>query len=115
MKKLFYILLLFSASCKAQTLTHSVNGVQVPFTATEITLIKAEWAVADSIRKIDSVNTVKQKALQSNIVSTAQTAVGVRVDALTAAQVRALQAILLFKVGAVDTSLKIKALNTWVK
>lgn len=52
-------------------------------------------------------------ALRNQIVSIAQGAVGVRVDQLTAAQVRALQAILLWQAGALNNDLTIRPLGQW--
>ena len=53
----------------------------------------------------------------SNIISTAQSAVGVTLTALTAAQQRSLLAVLIHKAGGVDISNpnqpKVKPLNQW--
>lgn len=54
-------------------------------------------------------------ALRTRVVNLAQTAVGVQIDALTAGQVRALVAILLWKAGAIDSAGAIKPLGQWVK
>jgi hypothetical protein len=51
----------------------------------------------------------------SNIRTLAQSAVGISLGSLTTAQVRALMAILLYKVGGVTDDGKVKALNKWAK
>lgn len=52
--------------------------------------------------------------LKQQVVSLAQTAVGVAVNDLTAAQRNALVVVLLHKAGALTSDLKIKPLNQWV-
>lgn len=52
----------------------------------------------------------------TQILTVAQTAVGVTLNNLTAAQVRSLMAILLYKEGGVNpVTLQVKPLNQWVK
>ena len=53
--------------------------------------------------------------LRQQIVTTAQSAVGVSITALTAAQVRALVALLLWKEGAIKADGTIRPLAEWVK
>jgi hypothetical protein len=52
-------------------------------------------------------------ALRQQILTIAQSAIGVRVDLLTAGQVRALFAILLWKEGAIKNDLTVRALAEW--
>lgn len=52
-------------------------------------------------------------ALRTRVRTTAQSAVGVLITDLTAAQVRALLAVLLWKAGALDKDGKIRALSDW--
>lgn len=54
-------------------------------------------------------------ALRQQILTLSQSAVGARVDQLTAGQVRALIAILLHKEGALDKSGVVRAPGEWVK
>jgi len=54
-------------------------------------------------------------ALRQQVLTIAQSAVGVRVDQLTAGQVRALFAVLLHKEGALKGDLTVRALGEWVK
>lgn len=54
-------------------------------------------------------------ALRQQVLTIAQSAVGIRVDALTAGQVRALFAILLWKEGALKNDLTVRPLAEWVK
>lgn len=53
-------------------------------------------------------------ALRIKVRTVAQSAVGVLITDLTAAQVRALLAVLLWKAGALDKDGKVRALNDWV-
>lgn len=53
--------------------------------------------------------------LRDQIVTTAQSAVGVSITALTAAQARALLAILLYQTGAIDLSGTVRPLNEWTR
>ena len=55
------------------------------------------------------------ETLREAIKTTAQSAVGVTYDQLTAAQVRALAAILLYKAGALDTNGTVRPLSEWVR
>jgi hypothetical protein len=52
-------------------------------------------------------------ALRTQVVTVAQSAVGVVITNLTAAQVRALLAVLLWKGGALDKDGKIRPLVEW--
>lgn len=54
-------------------------------------------------------------ALRAQIISLAQSAVGVRVDLLTAAQVRALFAVVLHKAGGVANDLTVRPLADWAR
>lgn len=53
--------------------------------------------------------------LRLAIITLAQSAAGARVDQLTAGQVRALFAILLWEEGALKNDLTVRALSEWVK
>ncbi len=53
-------------------------------------------------------------ALRTRIVNLAQSSVGIAVDQLTAAQVRALFAIILWKAGALNRDGIVQPLNTWI-
>lgn len=54
-------------------------------------------------------------ALRQRVRSIAQSAVGTQIDALTAAQVRALIAVMLHKAGAIDKSGAIRPLDEWAQ
>jgi hypothetical protein len=54
-------------------------------------------------------------ALRKDVVQTAQSAVGVRFDALTNVQLRALLAILLHKEGALDNAGNVRPLAEWLR
>ena len=113
MKKILFLLLI-SASAQAQ-FTRVVNGVTVSISKEDSIAIVNDIKAYEFKRFSDSVDEAKVKVLKNQIISTAQTAVGVRVDQLTAAQVRSLFAIVLFKEGAIDSALRVKPLLQWVK
>lgn len=54
------------------------------------------------------------QTLRQRVVSTAQSAVGVSLDALTPAQVRALLAVLLHKAGGVTSAGAVRPLGEWL-
>lgn len=77
-----------------------------------------EAELAAAIAAYDTAETArKQEAttLRNQVVSLAQSAVGVTLNNLTAAQVRALVAILLWKEGAVTPAGAIRPLAEWVR
>lgn len=93
-------------------LIKKVNGIEVPMTAQEEADFLADQTTATNARIAEE--TANTTALNS-IKTVAQTAVGVQLQNLTAAQVRSLMAILLWKAGGVDrATLKVKPLNQWV-
>ena len=65
--------------------------------------------------KVETAEEVQNKKLFNTIKQTAQSAVGIKYDALSITQVRALYGFVLFKEGAIDTSGKIRPLKDWVK
>lgn len=65
--------------------------------------------------KKDSIAVVERTKLFTAIRQTAQSAVGIKYDALSITQIRALYAFSLFKDGAIDSVGKIKPLKDWVK
>jgi len=56
-----------------------------------------------------------EQTLRETVKTTAQSAVGVAYDALTAGQVRALFAILLWREGALNNDGTVKPLGEWVR
>ena len=77
-------------------------------TQAEIDAAIAARAAARQQAKLDAA------ALQQKIVTVAQSAVGQSIDTLTAAQVRALVAVLLYRAGALDKTGVVQPLRTWV-
>jgi hypothetical protein len=63
----------------------------------------------------DSIKVAKKNEQYATIKTAAQSAVGIKYDALSITQVRALYGIVLFKEGAIDSVGKIKPLKDWVK
>lgn len=77
-----------------------------------------EQEIADATTAYDAAETTRQQeaaTLKQQVLTLAQSAVGVRIDQLTAAQVRALQAILLWKEGALDKDGVVRPLAEWVR
>lgn len=65
---------------------------------------------------IDPAYLAEQTAAKSAILTTAQSAVGVKLTDLTAAQIKALMACMLYAAGGVDLkTMTVKPLSEWVK
>lgn len=80
-----------------------------PPAAADIAALAATYDAAQVQRDTEAA------ALRTQVRTLAQSAVGVRIDQLTAAQVRALMAILLWQAGALAPDGTVKELNTWVR
>lgn len=78
-------------------------------TLSELEAASTAYDAAETQRQTDAT------ALRQRVLDLAQTAVGVRIDQLTAAQVRALFAILLHKEGALTALGTIRPLGEWVR
>jgi hypothetical protein len=77
---------------------------------------KAEIDAAIAARAAARLQAGKDAAaLRQKVLTTAQSAVGISVDALTAGQVRALVALLLYQQGALDKSGVVQPLAGWVR
>lgn len=75
-----------------------------------------EAQLAAAIIAYDAAELVRQQEaeqLRQRVVALAQSAVGMRVDALTAAQVRALLVVLLHKGGALNNDGTVRPLGQW--
>jgi len=114
MKKIVFALLLLPFALAAQ-MTSVVDGVTVVLTPQDSAEIKATWEAGRNAMRLDSLEYVQNSALFNTIKNVAQSAVGVRVDSLTNNQRWALVNALFLNVGAIDTGLRVKSLNTWVK
>ena len=69
----------------------------------------------DAVIAADQAQQASSAAFRGQIVALAQSAVGVRLQDLTAPQIKALMAILLYKAGGVDaSSLQVLPLGQWV-
>lgn len=77
-------------------------------TAQQIAAAIAARQAAETQARADAV------ALRTQVVATAQTAVGVSLNALTAPQVRSLVALLLWKAGGVRNDGTVRALVEWL-
>lgn len=93
---------------------NTTTGAQtlVDLTPEEIAARDAERATAEAE---DTQKTNDDNALRNVIIPLAQSAVGIRLDQLTAAQVRALFAITLWRQGALNPDGTVRPLNQWVK
>ncbi len=91
------------------------NAPEHPATALVFTpnLTAGETTILTSI--FDQLDPTQDSALRTLIINLAQSAVGLQVDALTAAQTRALVAILLYKQGALTPTGAVKPLNQWAQ
>jgi hypothetical protein len=77
-------------------------------TPEEIAAAIAARAAAEQQARADAA------ALRQRIFTVAQSAVGQSIDALTAAQVRALVACLLYRAGAIDKAGTVQPLGEWL-
>jgi hypothetical protein len=71
----------------------------------------------DAIAAIEAARVAARAAAaakRQQILTIAQTAVGVRIDLLTAVQIRALFAVILWKEDAIDAGLLVRPLSEWV-
>lgn len=84
------------------------DGLPEPTEAEILAMIVTLEAEAEAAR-------VAAAQLRQQVRTTAQGAVGIRYDLLTAAQVRALVAILLWKEGALDNAGLVRPLSEWVR
>lgn len=73
--------------------------------------VYAEW---DKYLTEKTASDSADATLRNQVLTLAGSAVGVQIDQLTAAQVRALVAILLWKAGALTSTGAVKPLNQWV-
>jgi hypothetical protein len=74
----------------------------------------ADWPAEQLILAANEQARADAAALRQQVITIAQSAVGTRVDLLTAAQVRALIAVLLWKGGALDKSGVVRPLAEWL-
>lgn len=96
------------------------NGDDVWLTVPDGTSAAAVNAVvaAHDPAAIDAAKQANEQAVtaaRALVVQTAQTAVGVAYGSLTAAQVRALLAVLLWREGALAADGTVKPLSSWVR
>lgn len=74
--------------------------------------ISAAVAAREAARQQASADAA---TLRQQVLTIAQSAVGIRADLLTAAQLRALFVVMLWKEGALDNALIVRPLTQWVK
>lgn len=84
-------------------------------TRTVVPFTPAEEAERATLAAAEASAIVAATAFRGQIVTLAQSAVGVRLQDLTPAQIKALMACLLYKAGGVDPStLQVRPLGQWV-
>jgi hypothetical protein len=76
-----------------------------------VTLIQTTY---DALIASQTTTKTQNTNLRNAVLTTAQSAVGVNLTALTANQVRSLLALMLYKAGGVDASGNVKPLTDWV-
>lgn len=104
----------------AQPGTLIANAVRAGFAAAdaleEVNLSDKDYADAETAAYASTreAERTARTALRAQVVSVAGSAVGVRIDQLTAAQVRGLVALLLFESGALNSDGTVRPLAQWV-
>lgn len=84
------------------------SGPDAQPTPTQIAAAVTAYRAAEDQRATDTA------ALRTHILTLAQSAVGQSIDTLTAGQVRALVACLIYKAGAIDTAGVVRPLGAWL-
>lgn len=77
--------------------------------------LEADYAAEQARMAGEEADREAQRQLKQAVLTVAQSAVGVRFDQLTAAQLRALFAIMLFREGALDNAGLVRPLGQWVR
>lgn len=72
-------------------------------------------AAVQALAQADQQAQADAAQLRQQIINLAQSAVGVRVDALSATQVRALFAVVLWQEGALKNDMTVRPLTEWVR
>lgn len=102
---------------RVQQSIDSVTGASTlaPYTASEEAARDAEEAAAAAEQQAKQQAAQQAAAARALVVQTAQTAVGVAYGSLTAAQVRALMAVMLWQSGALAADGTVRPLAAWVR
>jgi hypothetical protein len=74
----------------------------------------ADWPAEQLVLAAHEQARQEALALRQRVLTIAQSAVGTQIDLLTAVQVRALIAVLLWKGGALDKAGVVKPLTDWI-
>lgn len=105
--------------------TDGVMGVSPTFSSYSITLVNGDTISGNSDRNnaiqyqifdsnnVDITPVATTDSSLANIKATAQSAVGVQLNNLTAVQVRSLMVVLLYKAGGVNADGTVKKLSAW--
>lgn len=84
-----------------------------PLTDAELAQRQADQQAAATLAAQQQQAATDASTTRTLVVQTAQTAVGVNITALTAAQVRALLAVLMAKAGALNPDGTVRPLGQW--
>lgn len=87
----------------------------VPLTPEEIAQRTAWGAGRAAERDADAISTTERSAARARVVQVAQGTVGVHLDRLTATQVRALLAVLLWEAGALNGDGTVRSPAQWIR
>ena len=115
MRKLLFILIIFSAGCKAQQpCVQNINGVNVPCTQDFL-----EQRSLDSIAKAKSDAILLADSVDANnsftpILSAFQPMVGKSLSQLTATQKTNMVEAIMWKLGIINRQRQIRALDKWL-
>jgi len=82
-------------------------------TAVELTQAEIEWR--ETLAELAAETEVARQAFRQQIVDIAQSAVGIALNDLTAVQIKALIAVMLYRMGGVSGDMEVKPLNEWVR
>lgn len=86
-----------------------------PLTPAEQVDVDALQAANAALQQQETTRLTDRNAARALVLQTAASAEGIRFDALTTAQLRALLAILLWREGALDAAGLVRKLTDWVR
>lgn len=100
-----------------KTLIDCTSGTttSVPLSTDELTDFAARLTAGDTLEAARLQAVQDAATVKSAVLTVAQSAVGVLLTDLTAAQVRALVACLLYKEGAFTPDMKVRPLAQWLR
>jgi len=82
---------------------------------TTVELTQEEIDRREAAAEVSAAAEVARQEFRQRIVDIAQSAVGIALNDLTAVQIKALIAVMLYRMGGVSEDMEVKPLNEWVK